>query len=137
MGLTRREGLARAIVSLTLLPESVVARGEELDPALEDRARALGRRLRCPVCQGEPVDESASEFAGRVRAEVRRRLAEGETDEAIVAALVERYGLAIDGRPPSGGWATPLWLLGPVAVLAGLGLVWVAAPRRRGLGGRR
>jgi cytochrome c-type biogenesis protein CcmH len=134
MGLTRR----RLSLALAALPSLAAAQGSPaaLEPALEARARALGRRLRCPVCQGEPIDESGSDFAARVRAEVRRRLAAGESDEAIVAALVARYGPAVDGRPPSGGWAAPLWALGPAVVLAGLGLAWAGAPRRRGLGRR-
>jgi cytochrome c-type biogenesis protein CcmH len=133
MGLTRR-GLSLALAAL---PGLAAAQGSStaLEPALEARARALGRRLRCPVCRGEPIDESGSDFAARVRAEIRQRLAAGESDEAIVAALVARYGPEVDGRPPSGGWAVFLWALGPMAVLAGFGLAWAGAPRRRGLGG--
>jgi cytochrome c-type biogenesis protein CcmH len=134
MGLTRR----RLFCVLAALPGPSAAQDVSvaLNPDLEARARALGRRLRCPVCRGEPIDESSSEFAERVRAEIRRRLAAGESDEAIVAELVARYGPAVDGRAPSGGWAVPLWALGPAAVLAGLGLAWAGAPRRRGLGRR-
>jgi cytochrome c-type biogenesis protein CcmH len=134
MGMTRR----RLFCAFAVMPGAAAAEGppSALEPALEARARALGRRLRCPVCRGEPIDESGSDFAERVRAEIRRRLVAGESDEAIVAELVARYGPEIDGRPPSGGWAVPLWALGPLAVLAGLGLAWAGAPRRRRLGRR-
>jgi cytochrome c-type biogenesis protein CcmH len=134
MGLTRR----RLFCVLAALPGPSAAQDVSvaLNPDLEVRARALGRRLRCPVCRGEPIDESGSDFAARVRAEIRRRLSAGESDEAIVAALVARYGPEVDGHPPSGGWAVFLWALGPMAVLAGFGLAWAGAPRRRGLGGR-
>lgn len=134
MGIRRRTAWS-GLVTLALVGGAAAQVGTE-DLQIEDRARALGRRLRCPVCQGEPIDESGSDFAARVRAEIRQGLAEGRSDEAIVEALVARYGHAIDGRPPFRGWGMALWALGPLAVLAGLGLAWTSAPRRRGLGRR-
>lgn len=110
---------------------------EDLDPVLERRARLLGRRLRCPICQGEPIDESLSDFAVRVRTEIRRKLAEGLSDEEIIDLMILRYGPAIDGRPVEGGWSMVLWALGPLAIVLGIGLAWWGRPRRRGLGRTR
>ena len=44
------------------------------DPALEARARDIGQNLRCPVCQGENIDESHAEVARDLRLLVRERL---------------------------------------------------------------
>ena len=33
------------------------------DPALEARAREIGRELRCVVCQNQSIDDSAAEIA--------------------------------------------------------------------------
>ena len=37
------------------------------DPAMEARARAMQRQLRCLVCQGESIDESHSPLAADLR----------------------------------------------------------------------
>ncbi|MFM7623045.1 MAG: cytochrome c-type biogenesis protein CcmH, partial [Alphaproteobacteria bacterium] len=44
------------------------------DPALEARAIALEKTLRCPVCQGEPLSESQSQMAQAMRTFIRESL---------------------------------------------------------------
>eukprot|EP01034_Spumella_vulgaris_P015912 gene15912-20335_t len=37
------------------------------DPALETRAREIGRALRCVVCQNQAIDDSSAEVARDMR----------------------------------------------------------------------
>jgi cytochrome c-type biogenesis protein CcmH len=61
---------------------------------------------------------------------VRERLVEGDSDEEVVAYIVDRYGEYVLLRPPMTGSTIALWLAAPVLMLLGLGLS-VAYVRRR------
>ena len=61
-----------------LAPALAVEPSEMLpDPALESRARDIGRALRCVVCQNQSIDDSAAEVARDMRRAVRDRLSAG------------------------------------------------------------
>ncbi|MFN3847434.1 MAG: cytochrome c-type biogenesis protein, partial [Paracoccaceae bacterium] len=49
------------------------------DPALEARARSISRDLRCPVCQGESIDDSHAPISRDLRLVVRERIMAGDT----------------------------------------------------------
>lgn len=96
--------------------------GSFADPAMEARARDLQRQLRCLVCQGESIDESNSDFAADARAQVRRLMAQGQSDQQIRDFLVARYGDFILMQPPLQPNTWLLWT-GPLIVLLGAGAV--------------
>lgn len=108
--------LALPVAAGAVLPDEILA-----DPALEARARALGRELRCVVCQAETIDESNADIARDLRLLVRERLVAGDTDAEIKAFLVARYGEFILFRPPFTLANAPLWLSAPAFLLLGLG----------------
>ncbi|MFQ6551965.1 cytochrome c-type biogenesis protein CcmH [Aestuariibius insulae] len=94
------------------------------DPALEQRARELSKGLRCPVCRNESIDESNAELAADLRLLVRERLEAGDSDEETLDFIVGRYGEYVLLRPDVGGSAMILWIAGPLALLAALGIGW-------------
>jgi len=100
------------------------------DAALEKRARQISRQLRCLVCQGEDIDESAAGLARDLRLLVRERLAAGDSDEAVLAFVQARYGDYVLMRPPFKPQTFLLWLT-PLLVLLG-GFVFVARHVRLG-----
>ena len=124
----------RALFLLLLLaaPARAVQPDERLaDPALEARARALSRELRCVVCQNESIDESNATIARDLRLLLRERLAKGDSDAQASEFLVARYGDFVLLRPPMRADTWLLWF-GPFAVLIlGAGIA-VIAQRRRG-----
>jgi cytochrome c-type biogenesis protein CcmH len=61
--------------ALAVQPDEVLA-----DPALEARARAISRDLRCPVCQGEAIDDSNAPISRDLRLLVRERVVAGDND---------------------------------------------------------
>ncbi|OYW61952.1 MAG: cytochrome C biogenesis protein CcdA [Rhodobacterales bacterium 32-66-7] len=100
------------------------------DPALEARARAISRDIRCPVCQGESIDDSAAPISRNLRLIIRERLVAGDTDGEVVDYIVARYGEFILFNPRANGSNLILWFAGPALFLAALAVA-VAAQRRR------
>ncbi len=100
--------------ALAVQPDEVMK-----DPALEARARALSSELRCLVCQNESIDDSEAPLARDIRILIRERIGKGESNDAVRAYLVSRYGDFILLKPPFKPETVLLWL-SPVLVL-GLG----------------
>lgn len=98
-------------------------------PVSADRVDAIASRLRCPVCQSVSVAESPSDQARDMREIIVQQVAEGRSDEEIVAFFVERYGEWIVLAPPLRGGTLALWLLPPAAVL--IGVIMALGRRRR------
>lgn len=101
------------------------------DPALEARARAISLTLRCPVCQGESIDDSNAPISRDLRLAVRERLTAGDSDAQVIDYIVARYGEFVLFDPPARGINLILWLAGPAMLLAG-GALAFATLRRRG-----
>jgi cytochrome c-type biogenesis protein CcmH len=99
------------------------------DPALEARARALSAELRCMVCQNQSIDDSDASLAHDIRVLIRRRIAEGESNAAVRAFLVSRYGDFILLKPPLKPETLLLWLCPPLTL--GIGIAAVILARRR------
>jgi cytochrome c-type biogenesis protein CcmH len=100
------------------------------DPALEARARALSKELRCMVCQNQSIDDSAAPLARDLRLLVRERLTGGDSDQQVVDFLVARYGEFVLLKPRF-AWHTALLWLGPPSLLLGGALVLLVVGRRR------
>jgi cytochrome c-type biogenesis protein CcmH len=86
------------------------------NPALEARARAISKELRCLVCQNESIDESNADLAHDLRVLLRQRLAAGDTDRQAINFVVARYGDFVLLRPPVEPATYLLWF-GPAALL--------------------
>jgi cytochrome c-type biogenesis protein CcmH/NrfF len=71
------------------------------------------------------VASCSSGQAEVLRNEIRRRLGEGETKEAIVARIVERHGEQVLGAPVNRGFGRLAWLGPIVTVMLGLAIIWV------------
>lgn len=115
LGLVTVAALSFAVVTSSSAPETSTQRAERL---------AYG--VRCPTCQGLSAAESDAKAATAVRAEITRRVEQGQSDEQIRRALVDRYGEAILLTPQREGIGALVWGL-PVAVFvvgaAGVGAV--------------
>lgn len=127
-----RLALALLLALAPLAPAYAVQPDEVLsDPALEARARAISGDLRCPVCQGESIDDSNAPISRDLRLVVRERLLAGDSDAEVIDFVVDRYGEFVLFNPRATGTNLILWWAGPVVFLLG-GLGAVAYVRRRG-----
>jgi cytochrome c-type biogenesis protein CcmH len=103
------------------------------DAALEARARALSKELRCMVCQNQSIDDSDAPLARDLRLLVRERLQGGDSDGQVIDFLVARYGEFVLLKPRF-TWHTALLWLGPPATLIGGMVVLLLVARRRNRG---
>jgi len=133
----RRRLLLAILAALLIAPVSTTpawaaAYDEALpDPAQEARARSLFRDLRCVVCQGQSIDESHAGIAGDLRRIIREKIAAGESDEAIMVFMVERYGVFVLMEPPVRADTYLLWF-GPAFLLVlGAGVIFVTIRRAK------
>lgn len=120
-------------MNITALLVAAAASGVLADPALEARAQALEREIRCVQCQNEPIAQSTADIAADMRALVRERVAAGDSDAEIRVFFRERYGDFVLFRPP---WDARTWMLwaSPFLLLAGgLAAIW-GVRRGRGAG---
>jgi cytochrome c-type biogenesis protein CcmH len=120
-------------IALTVASPSFAVQPDEIlsDPALESRARALSRELRCMVCQNQSIDDSDASLARDLRILVRERLTAGDSDGQVLDFLTARYGQFVLLKPHF-GWDTALLWLAPAAVLlAGVCGLAVLLRRRR------
>jgi cytochrome c-type biogenesis protein CcmH len=118
-------------VSLWAAPALAVQPDEVLpDPALEARARALSKDLRCMVCQNQSIDDSDAPLARDLRVLVRDRLKAGDSDSQVIDYLVSRYGEFVLLNPRF-SWHTALLWAAPFAVLLAGVLGLLALIRRR------
>ena len=108
--------VAASLINITVLavePDEVLD-----DPALEARAREIGRELRCVTCQSQSIDDSNAPLAKDLRLVVRERLLAGDSDEEVVAYVTDRYGDYVRLKPEVRGDTLALWLT-PLLALAG------------------
>lgn len=102
----------------------------QIDPQLEARARAIGKKLRCVVCQNQSIDESDATLAADMRQLVLERLQAGDTDEQVIEYIRARYGDFVLMKPPVKNSTWLLWF-GPVGFLLLGGLVFWGVSKRR------
>jgi cytochrome c-type biogenesis protein CcmH len=92
------------------------AGSEPLDAVREARVQALGKSLRCPMCQGLSIADSGSSAARAQMDRVRELVAEGQTDADIRTYFVARYGEWALLEPSATGLNWLVWL-GPLGLL--------------------
>lgn len=104
------------------------------DQAERDRYRVLTEELRCPKCQNQNIADSDAPIAMDMRAEIFKKLENGESNDEIVEFLVDRYGDFVRYNPPVNSSTAILWY-GPFTLLAlGFVMVGVIVIRRRRAG---
>src|SRR5580693_2647094 len=96
--------LASAPRALAVQPDEILS-----DPALETRARALSKELRCMVCQNQSIDDSDAPLARDLRILVRERLRAGDGDRQVLDFLTARYGDFVLLRPRLSWRTAALW----------------------------
>ena len=113
-----------ATTSYAVEPDEMLA-----SPALEERARIISQDLKCVVCQNETIDESNASLAQDMRRLVRQRVLAGDSNQAVLDYMVDRYGDFVLLRPRVTGQTLLLWF-GPFALLLLGGLIVARYIRR-------
>ena len=131
--------LPLGLLLVSLVPNTIVTTAanaitaEEMlaNPELEERARNLSKQLRCLVCQNQSIDDSDADLARDLRREVRSQIAAGDSDDAIVDQLRQKYGDYVLLNPPLDMATICLWLA-PFAFMLLGGVIVLMARRQSG-----
>ncbi|MDH3666243.1 MAG: cytochrome c-type biogenesis protein CcmH [Paracoccaceae bacterium] len=101
------------------------------DLAQEERAREIGKQLRCLVCQNQSIFDSNAGLARDLRMVVRERITAGDNDDQIITFVAERFGDYVLLEPPIKQTTYALWAAPVVFLIAALGLGAVYLRRRQ------
>lgn len=74
-----------------------------VDLAFDERAKLVSSRLRCPVCQGESIQDSPAELSTQMKTLVREQLYAGRSEREVLDYFVEKYGQWILLEPRAEG----------------------------------
>ena len=94
------------------------------DSALEAMTTTLASELRCPVCQGNSIQDSPSELAQQMRDLIRDQLRAGRTPDEVRAYFVDKYGEWILLAPKATGLNLVVYVIPFAAILLGGVVVW-------------
>ena len=130
--MTRAVRLTLVGIAVAMLPALAAAQSDSgrqaqvarSDSALEALTTALASELRCPVCQGNSIQDSPSELAKQMRDLVRDQLRAGKTPDEVRAYFVDKYGEWILLSPKAEGLNLIVYLVPLIALLVGGLVVW-------------
>ena len=115
---------ALVVVSLT---RAATSDGPPL--TTQERVHDIAATIKCPTCRSQSVAGSDSAAARAIRVEITRRVNDGESADAIRAAVAATYGEDVLLTPTRSGVEGLVWILPVVALV--LGLAGVGAAFRR------
>jgi cytochrome c-type biogenesis protein CcmH len=85
----------------------------------DDEVNAIAKQMYCPVCENTPLDVCPTQACAEWRELIRDKLAEGWTEEQIEVYFVEQFGARVLATPPASGLNWMIYVIPPVAFLAG------------------
>ncbi len=100
-----------------------------VDTVLDARAKAIASRLRCPVCQGESIQDSPAELAAQMKTLVREQVANGKTDAQVFEYFTQKYGQWILLEPQAQGLNLLVYWVPVLFLVFGGGALWLVVKR--------
>jgi cytochrome c-type biogenesis protein CcmH len=92
----------------------------------DDDVNAIAKQLYCPVCENTPLDVCPTQACAQWRDLIRQMLAEGKSADEIKQYFVENYGARVLSEPPRTGFNWLVYVLPPIAFLAGAYILYRA-----------
>lgn len=89
-------------------------------------AADLETELVCPVCH-ETLDQSSAPVAQEMKAEIRRRIAQGWTRQQILDEMVRNFGPGVLSTPAKSGFDLLAWVLPIGGAMAGVVVLGLGA----------
>ena len=115
-------------VALALVVISSVSAQETTPrpPITDDQVNAIAKQMYCPVCENTPLDVCPTQACIEWRELIRDLLAEGKSEAEIKQYFVDRFGDRVLAAPPARGLNWLVYVIPPVAILAGLLILYSA-----------
>lgn len=120
--------LIGALVAVSLMRAAV---SDAPPRTAEERVHDIAATIKCPTCRSQSVASSESAAARAIRAEIARRVADGEGADEIRAAVAATYGDEVLLTPSRSGVEGIVWVLPVIALVLGLAGVSAAFARWR------
>ena len=92
----------------------------------DDQVNAIAKQLYCPVCENISLDVCPTTACAQWRELIRQKLADGWSEQQIKDYFVQQYGDRVLGTPPAKGINWLVYLVPPVAILAGVYVLYHA-----------
>jgi cytochrome c-type biogenesis protein CcmH len=92
----------------------------------DDQVNQIAKQLYCPVCENIPLDVCPTTACAQWRELIREKLADGWTEQQIKDYFVLQYGDRVLGTPPAKGINWLVYLVPPIAILAGVYILFRA-----------
>ncbi len=128
-GLTMKRRVWLSLITISIIfmllsiPLNAFAQGGS---PTDDEVNAIAKQLYCPVCENVPLDVCPTQACEQWRATIREKLELGWTEDQIKQYFVDQYGARVLATPPAEGLNLLVYILPPLAFIAGAGiLAWV------------
>ncbi len=124
--------------AVSLIP-AVAVSAQQPTPS-DDEVNAIARQLYCPVCENTPLDVCPTTACHQWRELIRQMLAEGKSEAEIKQYFVDYYGARVLSEPPRTGINWLVYIVPPMAFLAGVYLlsrgfqIWKRVAKERVIG---
>lgn len=92
---------------------------EAIESITDDQVNVIAKQLYCPVCENIPLDVCPTQACAEWRELIRLRLAQGWTEDEIKNDFALQYGDRVLASPPARGLNMLVYVIPPVAILAG------------------
>lgn len=96
----------------------------DLSTITDDQVNAIAKQLYCPVCENIPLDVCPTQACAEWRELIRLRLAQGRSEAEIKNEFAEQYGDRVLAAPPARGLNWLVYIIPPIAILAGAGILF-------------
>jgi cytochrome c-type biogenesis protein CcmH len=104
----------------------VAAQEPNPSPVTDDQVNAIARQLYCPVCENIPLDVCGTQACAQWRDLIRQKLSQGWSEAQIKQYFVDQYGDRVLAAPPARGLNWLVYIVPPVAILAGIYILFRA-----------
>ncbi len=113
-----------ALAGVACLALAIAGPVHASDGVLTAEAWEIAEQIQCPICEGQSIVQSNSDTSRIMRDKVQELLDAGWSEEQILDYFVDSFGIFILRDPPKTGIALGVWLAPPLALLAGLALLY-------------
>lgn len=109
-----------------LVVSGALAQGTNPQPPTDDQVNAIAKQLYCPVCENIPLDVCGTQACAQWRELIREKLGQGWNEAQIKQYFVDQYGDRVLATPPARGLNWLVYIVPPLAILAGIYILYRA-----------
>jgi cytochrome c-type biogenesis protein CcmH len=121
-----RNTIFLSIFVAMLAVSGALAQGSNPQAPSDDQVNAIAKQLYCPVCENIPLDVCGTQACAQWRELIRQKLSEGWSEAQIKQYFVDQYGDRVLATPPARGLNWLVYIVPPVAILAGIFILYRA-----------